>query len=230
MLPSERFLFIVSLLLVSAILIVIAFGRWLNYRVLFQPQRQMIWRPPLGTYKDIYVRTGDINGKPYSKSAKNPKYEYINMWYFDPFENEKVVLYCHGNNDNNSYRDYVIDICHRFHLNLLLVDYRGYGNSDGYPTSAGVAEDARCGYGYLRRNFEQPIFFHSINRSYFYESLALCNIETIGRRPDEDSIGREARVSEEKDKNEILIFTIIKFEFTPNPNFEIRGIDHFAGN
>lgn len=150
---NDSTLFLIGLFFAVLLLALIMFGRYLNYRVLFQPTNKMIWTPESGTYEDIYIRMSDRSGKPYSKHQRKKEYDYINVWHFQPFpvENSKVVLYCHGNNDNNSYRDYVVDICKRFHLNLLLVDYRGYGNSSGRPTSDGVVEDAHCAYGYLRR-------------------------------------------------------------------------------
>jgi pimeloyl-ACP methyl ester carboxylesterase len=153
----DRSLFLVALFFAVVLLAIILFGRWLNYRVLFQPKQEMIWHPEKETYKDIYIRMGDRQGKPFAKYERKEKYDYINVWHFEPFDNvpsQKVVLYCHGNNDNNSYRDYVVDICKKFHLNLLLIDYRGYGNSDGHPTSDGVVEDAICAYAYLRRHCE----------------------------------------------------------------------------
>ena len=153
-LRNDHNLFIIALIFAIFLISIIMFGRWLNYRVLFQPKPDMIWKPTKGTYKDIYIRMDDLSGKPFTKSQCIRESDYINVWHFTPFENERVVLYCHGNNDNNSYRDYIIDICKRFHLNLLLVDYRGYGNSDGRPTSEGVVIDAKCAYGYLRRTYE----------------------------------------------------------------------------
>ena len=72
------------------------------------------------------------------------------MWYFHNFPGNKVVLFFHGNSGNISHRDYVVDICHKFELNLLIVDYRGYGKSDGIPTPRGICDDGIRAYDFLR--------------------------------------------------------------------------------
>ena len=52
-------------------------------------------------------------------------------------------------------------------LNLLTFDYRGYGESGGQPTEAGVYRDANAAYAYLRDSLDVPaervlIFGHSL--------------------------------------------------------------------
>lgn len=151
---KTNILWFIILFIFIFIWIIILIGRWINYKILFQPSWNMIWTPDHELYEDLYLTQDDFSGKAYSKKDKNKlKREFINIWYFKPYNNEKVVLYCHGNNDNNSYRDYVVDICRRFHLNLLLLDYRGYGKSDGRPTSEGVINDAKTAYFFLLKNY-----------------------------------------------------------------------------
>lgn len=79
---------------------------------------------------------------------------YINIWKFEQFKDNRVVLYFHGNNDNISYRKYVIDICYILKLNLVLVDYRGYGDSAGIPESKFLLQDAKTAYLHLRDTYE----------------------------------------------------------------------------
>ncbi len=62
----------------------------------------------------------------------------------------RTVLFFHGNSGNISHRDYVIDVCREFGLDLLLVDYRGYGNSDGIPEPRGIRKDAMLAYDFLK--------------------------------------------------------------------------------
>lgn len=151
---SDRLLWLCSFTFVIIILVVITIGRWLNYKVLFQPTSKHIWKPNEYGYQDMYLKQDDESGIYYVKEEKKKHHQYINIWYFEPFEHAKVVLYCHGNNDNNSHRDYVVEICNKFKLNLLLVDYRGYGKSDGRPTAEGVIDDAKSAYAFLRKNYE----------------------------------------------------------------------------
>jgi esterase/lipase len=79
---------------------------------------------------------------------------FINIWKFENFPQNRVVLYFHGNNDNISYRKYVIDICRILELNLILVDYRGYGDSGNYPTSQFLLEDAKTVYKHVSNHYD----------------------------------------------------------------------------
>lgn len=62
------------------------------------------------------------------------------------------LLYLHGNAGNVGMRGYVEHYAqlHKLGLNILTVDYRGYGESSGNPTEQGIYDDARAGYEYLR--------------------------------------------------------------------------------
>ena len=59
------------------------------------------------------------------------------------------MLFFHGNGGNISHRGDSIAIFHRLGLNVLIIDYRGYGMSGGFPTEEGVYEDARSAWHYL---------------------------------------------------------------------------------
>jgi pimeloyl-ACP methyl ester carboxylesterase len=102
-------------------------------------------------YKNLYIsiRTGNYH----SSLPKND--DYINVWYFNKFKNAKTILYFHGNSYNISYRKYMVDICNILQLNLLLVDYRGYGKSSGNPSAKNVLRDAQVSYSFLR-NYCEP--------------------------------------------------------------------------
>lgn len=69
---------------------------------------------------------------------------------WDDDSKRKTVLFFHGNSGNISHRDYVINICRYYSMNLLLVDYRGYGNSDGIPKPRGIYKDSLLAYDHLR--------------------------------------------------------------------------------
>jgi fermentation-respiration switch protein FrsA (DUF1100 family) len=60
-------------------------------------------------------------------------------------------LFFHGNAGNISHRLDSIAIFNRLGLDVLIVDYRGYGRSTGKPTEAGTHRDAQAARDYLRR-------------------------------------------------------------------------------
>lgn len=121
-------------------------------------------------YKDIYLNTKN-KGQTWAIGPPlcDKKDEYINVWYLKKYPGNDVVLYFHGNSDNISYRQYMIDICEILDLNLLLVDYRGYGKSDGEVTPKSVIEDAETSYNFLLK--------------YFYPNQIIIWGESLGGTP-----------------------------------------------
>jgi fermentation-respiration switch protein FrsA (DUF1100 family) len=55
----------------------------------------------------------------------------------------------HGNAANLPNRADIYRFFHALPVNILAVDYRGYGRSEGSPTEAGVYLDARAAYDHL---------------------------------------------------------------------------------
>jgi pimeloyl-ACP methyl ester carboxylesterase len=65
---------------------------------------------------------------------------------------KQTILFLHGNTGTRAlslrtvlYTAYTS----RLNSNVLAIDYRGFGDSEGLPTEAGVAVDARTGWDYL---------------------------------------------------------------------------------
>ena len=79
------------------------------------------------------------------------------------------LLICHGNAGNLSEFDRPVHYAglRRLGLNLLAFDYRGYGESEGRPSEAGLYKDASGAYRYLREQLGVPanriiVFGHSL--------------------------------------------------------------------
>jgi uncharacterized protein len=62
------------------------------------------------------------------------------------------LLICHGNAGNLSEFDRPVHYAglHRLGVGILAFDYRGYGESGGTPSEAGLYRDAQAAYRYLR--------------------------------------------------------------------------------
>jgi hypothetical protein len=73
----------------------------------------------------------------------------IEAWYVPAPAARGAVLLAHGNAGNISHRvDYAL-MFHRLGYSLLLLEYRGYGRSEGKPSEAGTYADARAGWRHL---------------------------------------------------------------------------------
>jgi len=72
--------------------------------------------------------------------------------WFIPNKNAKgTVLFFHGNAGNISHRLDSIAIFNRLELNVFIIDYRGYGQSEGKITEKGIYRDAEASWNYLSR-------------------------------------------------------------------------------
>ena len=91
-------------------------------------------------YEDVFVDT--VDG------------ERLHGWYVPAAlpgtgEARGALLFFHGNAGNISHRLDSIAIFHRLGLDVLIVDYRGYGRSTGKPTERGTYDDAQAAWYYL---------------------------------------------------------------------------------
>ncbi len=73
----------------------------------------------------------------------------VHGWFIPAPAARATVLHFHGNGGNISHRIERIGLFRRLGLNVFLVDYRGYGRSEGTPSEAGTYRDARAAWRYL---------------------------------------------------------------------------------
>ena len=72
--------------------------------------------------------------------------------WFVPGRSRVVILWCHGNAGNLSVPgriEYMKRLHDRLGVGFFIFDYRGYGQSAGKPTEAGLYQDARDALAYL---------------------------------------------------------------------------------
>lgn len=86
-------------------------------------------------YEDIMLKTSDgIN---------------ISGWYI-PAENQRgTILFFHGNGGNISHRIEFIEMFYELNLSTFIIDYRGYGKSEGKPSEEGTYLDAEAAWDYV---------------------------------------------------------------------------------
>jgi uncharacterized protein len=76
---------------------------------------------------------------------------HLNAWYFPQREAKYVTLFLHGNAGNVTHRvDHAEALKHAGSA-VVVLDYRGYGKSEGRPTESGLYQDADAAYDELTR-------------------------------------------------------------------------------
>ncbi|GMR15803.1 MAG: alpha/beta hydrolase [Gammaproteobacteria bacterium] len=73
----------------------------------------------------------------------------ISGWYLPHPEANKTVLFFHGNGGNISHRGNSLFIFHKLKLNVLIIDYAGYGESEGTPSEDSLYQSAGAAWKYL---------------------------------------------------------------------------------
>ncbi len=113
--------------------------------VIYFKQDSMIYLP-----RKEMLQTPDETGLEYEEISFMTKDGIrISGWYIEA-ENEKgVLLFCHGNAGNISYRLDSIRIFNSLNVSVFIFDYRGYGNSHGKPSEHGTYLDADAAWDYL---------------------------------------------------------------------------------
>lgn len=69
--------------------------------------------------------------------------------WFIAGQSSRVLLFFHGNAGNISHRLDSIRQFHELGLSVLIIDYRGYGQSEGRATEKGLYRDAEAAWRYL---------------------------------------------------------------------------------
>ena len=115
--------------------------------LLFHPQQTHLIRPDvLGIkYEDIYIDTRD-------------KITLHGWKLYASTEPKGTVLFFHGNAENISTHVGHVYWLTEFGYNVIAVDYRGYGHSDGQPQLAGMIEDIQSALLYVAKNEKQKLF------------------------------------------------------------------------
>lgn len=75
----------------------------------------------------------------------------LHGWFIPSKNSKTTLLFFHGNAGNISHRLDSIEIFNSLGLNVFIVDYRGYGNSEGNINEQNSYDDAKVAWDYLRK-------------------------------------------------------------------------------
>lgn len=126
------------LVIIGALLVLSVWLRWNEPRMLYYPLRQIELTPDQAgfAYEDVYLTTAD--------------HVRINGWFLPCNRPAKLtVLFLHGNAGNISHRFEKFEIFRDLGVDVFIIDYRGYGRSEGRPDEQGTYLDAQAAYEYL---------------------------------------------------------------------------------
>ncbi|MCP1728584.1 fermentation-respiration switch protein FrsA (DUF1100 family) [Natronospira proteinivora] len=93
-------------------------------------------------YEDVHLSTGDG--------------VELHGWWIPASEARASLIFFHGNAGNISHRLESIAIFRELGLSVLIIDYRGYGQSEGSPSEGGLRQDARAAWTHLREDRQIP--------------------------------------------------------------------------
>ena len=162
--------YIIAIIIIIIVIIIVTIAFWFILRyikktiheAIFLPSYKISWLPSEDgyAYTDLYLPVNNDNIYYNSDSIQDYDGKYgplLNVWHFYQFNKNRLrgqhsttIIFYHGNSGNISQRKYVVDICQRFHINLILVDYRGYGLSGGTSSATAIYEDGIRVYEYAK--------------------------------------------------------------------------------
>lgn len=123
--------------------------------ILYRKEDQFLYHPELPANSRIYVSTPSIFGLPYqSVYTRSGDGTMLHMFFVsqpeDRMRKVPTLLFLHGNAGNMGHRlQNVVGLYHNIQCNILMLEYRGYGLSQGTPSEKGLYMDARAGIDYL---------------------------------------------------------------------------------
>ena len=112
-------------------------------------------------FQDKMVFLSSLPGRTLTATPQDAGFEYedvtletsdglkLHGWYVPAAKSSGVVLFLHGNAGNISHRLDSIAIFREIGLDTLIIDYRGYGRSQGKPSEKGTYLDAEAAWHYL---------------------------------------------------------------------------------
>jgi len=137
----NKFILFVVLILLFYLVFAVCFNIKLKEN-LFKPEKLK------HSIKNSYFDNNKLFIKKFGKTTS----EYITCFHLNNFENSNTLLYFHGRTGNINKYIPIIEWCNTIGLNLLVIDYRGYGLSSSYACLKNYYEDVDCAYKYLKNS------------------------------------------------------------------------------
>jgi len=118
------------------------------HKILYQPPKTNKELSKAYFYKYLDINTSD--------GIKLSAVKYIT-----PIDAKGVVLFLHGNADNITQLPFALLNFVKEGYDLVLLDYRGYGKSEGSPSPKGLNLDIQAIIKYLSKNLNKNIYIYA---------------------------------------------------------------------
>jgi len=125
----------------------VLFVALLSYFMLTRFVDSVVFQPSPGI--DLRISDLGIEGEEIRLDSEGVSIHGFYLPTDHPQQNARAILFLHGNAGNASHRLPNAAELARLGADVLLIDYRGYGMSDGTPSESGVYADARAGLAHL---------------------------------------------------------------------------------
>ena len=140
-------------ILAQTLFVILMFGAliwWLQPRMVFYPIRPLQATPADWgmAYEDVRLSTADGIA--------------LHGWLIPATQAKgrsaapRTLLFFHGNAGNISHRRDSIGIFRNLGLDVLIIDYRGFGRSEGSPSERGLYQDAAAAWHWLTQTRSVP--------------------------------------------------------------------------
>ncbi|MFM7601769.1 MAG: alpha/beta hydrolase [Pseudanabaena sp.] len=160
-------------------------GLWFGQtKLVFSPEKEITTTPAQfnAKYEDVLIPVKNADGTS----------ENMHGWWLPNAKQEEkvnlsdrqVILYLHGKGKNISANAKHANRLMRMGFSVLLIDYRGYGRSEGgFPSESSVYKDAQTAWDYLVQKGYQPnqimIYGHSLGGAIAID-LAIKHPDALG--------------------------------------------------
>lgn len=115
---------------------------------MFFSQNSLLFLPDMPG-REIFATPDDVGLRYEPVTIDTADGVALHGWMVPAEQALATLLFFHGNAGNISHRLDSIKIFHDLGLDVLIVDYRGYGRSTGTPSEQGVYRDAQAAWRYL---------------------------------------------------------------------------------
>ncbi|MCG8325789.1 MAG: alpha/beta hydrolase [Thiotrichales bacterium] len=117
-------------------------------QLVYFPSQHLVLTP-----RDIHLPYEDV-------SLESTNGNRIHGWYIPHPHARAQLLFLHGNGGNISHRLDSLNIFYNLGLSTLIIDYQGYGQSEGTPSEQATYDDAQVALNFLLEKnpaTEQPV-------------------------------------------------------------------------